>query len=308
MIDPQARSMVSALGRRIGRTERLAYGNGLERRTNVSGSTVSLAPGQLTSFVGRVVTQGPEILDPEADPGSPKVYAKDWTDERYWIRPVVAGNDSLVPTRVEPTEPGYEDYLDVLWEPLEIKTVESGGIPGLVTATNVAEITNTPRGGTHNVRPDTFVQVNAIYSRTTETSTARRYWWFYEPTGGFVWVRITGSAKLLGAQGEEQNRWTYTGVEQAFNPTGTKFSPRPRGRTITGILNSIESENNGMGVEGHGVDIGGSDYPTGFDVQPIRGNPVLRATPEHFDIEGNALDEPQWWVTYSNADDGTCNG
>lgn len=97
----------------------------------------------------------------------------------------------------------------------------------------------------------------------------------------------------------------YVGVEQELASDGSVWQDKPGGMVVTPVLNTVENYNDNSGIEGHSVDIDGVDYPAGFSVQPIQGEPVLPAWQELRSGSG-PLPGAVWWVSYENADDGTC--
>lgn len=113
------------------------------------------------------------------------------------------------------------------------------------------------------------------------------------------WAKITGSLAMDGAS----NRWQYAWSEQVRTATGWETPAGGRsGTTEEGFaLNSVEANNDGAGVQGHGVDIDGADYPAGFALKPIRGEPVRRMWQE-IDTDGNVC----YSFEATNTDDGTC--
>lgn len=113
------------------------------------------------------------------------------------------------------------------------------------------------------------------------------------------WAKITGSLAMSGAT----NRWQYAWSEQVRNATGWETPEGGRSGTTEEdfALNSVEANNDGAGVEGHGVDVDGDDYPDGFEVQPIQGDRVVRMWEE-----ATADGELCYSFEATNADDGTC--
>jgi len=111
------------------------------------------------------------------------------------------------------------------------------------------------------------------------------------------WARLTDATPL------GPNRWSYGWIEQRRTAGGFVDPPEPRASdTAARAINAVEAANNGSGVEGHGVDITGPDYPAGFSVQPAsRGTPVVRL---HVTADDHA--QPAYTFAFPNADDGTC--
>lgn len=112
------------------------------------------------------------------------------------------------------------------------------------------------------------------------------------------WAKITGSS----AQGSNKWRYAWTEMYQSGAETYSTLTGGRSGTTSTGYAtNSKERSNTGSGVEGHGVDVDGADYPAGFSVQPIQGNPIVW-------MRQTQLTATTWAYAFTdvNADDGTC--
>ncbi len=113
------------------------------------------------------------------------------------------------------------------------------------------------------------------------------------------WFKITVATTIP----DTTNRWVYTGVEQEAVDAG--WQTLSGGETVEKLYNAIEANNDGTGIQGHGVDIDGADYPAGFAVMPLAVGAVVRAWALNVTIEGEQ--ELQWWCCDPNADDGTCS-
>jgi len=113
------------------------------------------------------------------------------------------------------------------------------------------------------------------------------------------WAKITGSLTMSGAD----NRWQYAWSEQVRTATGWTTPTGGRSGTTEEdfALNSAEAFNDATGVQGHGVDIDGADYPAGFEMQPIQGDRVVRMWQETA-TDGSVA----FSFEATNADDGTC--
>lgn len=121
-------------------------------------------------------------------------------------------------------------------------------------------------------------------------------------------IRHTASfpAAITGFQEITANRWRYSWVEQQFNRATQKWENHPQGRTSSTFTlpayNSIENANDGTGIEAPGVDINGADYPAGFDLQPIQGNPIVL-----MNVWTATDGAVYYWFTCPNDHDGTCS-
>ena len=113
------------------------------------------------------------------------------------------------------------------------------------------------------------------------------------------WAKITGSAALSGTD----NRYKYAWTEQARTATGWTTPTGSRsGTTSDGYaLNSVEANNDATGAQGNSIDIDGADFPAGFTLQAVRGDPVVRMWQETADDGSVAFS-----FEYTNSVDGTC--
>ena len=123
-----------------------------------------------------------------------------------------------------------------------------------------------------------------------------------------LWMKITGYQVIAGAT----NRWKYTWIEQRA-AVGGRWEDVPGGLSnntehVGGFAyNSIEANNAAAGVQGNSVNI--STLPSGFTIQPVSGNPVVRAWRETECPEVGS-EEPggksSWHFSYENAVIGAC--
>jgi len=123
--------------------------------------------------------------------------------------------------------------------------------------------------------------------------------------GGF-WAKITGSTP---ADSPPQNRWKYAWVEVVKSSAGyggwaTKTDGRSGTITDNPAYNTVEDVNTGVGghTEGNGVDpahLDTADYT--FEVKPCTtGNIVWMR-------EVKVGDTTEYWFTYENGVDGSCD-
>lgn len=96
-----------------------------------------------------------------------------------------------------------------------------------------------------------------------------------------VWlaIKITGAMPLAG----QPNMWSYTYTEQKPGAPGL-WVDKPGGQSGSNAYNSMEANNSASGIQGNGIDL--STLPAGSVLLPIRGNPVVWATPL-VDCNGN---------------------
>ena len=95
----------------------------------------------------------------------------------------------------------------------------------------------------------------------------------------------------------QPNRWSYRCVEQQMTEEG--WMVKTDGRIFTECLNGCEDWNGPTGVQGNGVNV--DTLPTGFQLVPIRGGPVVQMSPgEDADVLWG------WRFSCPNAVDGVC--
>ena len=107
-------------------------------------------------------------------------------------------------------------------------------------------------------------------------------------------------AKITGAESVGANRWAYEWAEAALDASGA-LTVHTGGRTSAGhgvAFNMAEGANDGVGVEGNGIDR--ASLPAGWEMQPIRERFVELIGP--FGVPG----APHYLFSATNADDGEC--
>ena len=110
-------------------------------------------------------------------------------------------------------------------------------------------------------------------------------------------AKITGNADLSA------NRWKYAWEEVRLTTDAwDTFTGARAGSTgLDYALNMCEASNDDVGIEAPGTDVGGPDYPAGFDMMAIQGDPVV---PMHaFRDSTGAV---RYAFSLSNDHDGTC--
>lgn len=130
---------------------------------------------------------------------------------------------------------------------------------------------------------------------------------FVQDNSGAVMVKITSAVS------EGPNKWHYNGtiVRGQVDINGTFSWDIGADPDYVGYLyNGCEAFNlPDPSIRGNGVNSGGSGYPTGFDLQPIRGEPVVLAWPVRVTSE-DPNDVGGFRLIYvfnqPNADDGVC--
>ena len=150
------------------------------------------------------------------------------------------------------------------------------------------------RQGIAGVVADTVVDV---YAELGDDGALR--WVFNQQvSSSSFWAQITGSAS------NGTNQWKYAWTEMERTTTGwqTKSGGRS-GTTTTGFaLNSVEANNDGSGVEGNSIDLGGKVFTDNdqLALQAVRGNPIVRMWVE------TVSDTMVYSFEYVNAVDGEC--
>lgn len=119
--------------------------------------------------------------------------------------------------------------------------------------------------------------------------------WEFAAGQPWMWAVVTGYSSV------STNRWTYSVTERVRSSTGWA-APTWTALTASGVYNSIEANNDGSSVEGNSINHAGSGYPAGFDMQPVRGSPVVRVS-DWFLSNGTRV----YSMSYINAEDGTCS-
>jgi len=107
-------------------------------------------------------------------------------------------------------------------------------------------------------------------------------------------ARITGVSILGG------NQWSYQVRDQTIGNTDG-YGAWSDGATTRTAYNLTEELNSGSGTQGNGIDIDGTDFPAGFEMQPAPvGTYVLLYAVEQPDMS------VAYYFQYENAVDGTC--
>lgn len=114
-------------------------------------------------------------------------------------------------------------------------------------------------------------------------------------------------AIIVGAVSIGTNRWHYDGDEigsldvDSYVPLAGGMQWREADGTY--LLNDVEASNNGVGIEGHGVDVTSPDYPTNFSVQPIGIGAVVWVMSIK---DENNPQVQRWTICAPNTDFGSC--
>ena len=110
------------------------------------------------------------------------------------------------------------------------------------------------------------------------------------------WAKIESYAALGGGA---VNRYLYAWREQRRTATGFESWSDAR---VGFAINSAEANNAATGIQGNSVDHDDPDYPAGFDLQPVRGNPVVWMRRD------KATDDTiVYTFQYENAEQGSCS-
>ena len=204
----------------------------------------------------------------------------------------------------------FDDTVDSKTDVMSTKT---NGLTGTTTvdyALNMAEASPTEDNRNQQPVQDDII-VRMWFFRDDDG--ALRYAFDRSSENGGFWVLITGYAVIGG----ETNKWAYAWKEAIWDESEEEFIAKTSGRSgTTGAdpaYNSIETANQGTGVESGGVDVDGADYPAGFSLQPLQGtsstswtdalSPCVFLRP----LWGDAATPGRVWMfEYANAHDGTC--
>lgn len=220
---------------------------------------------------------------------------------QYWVRTarITNGDDDPPdgPTTPNPNDPPNDinglaehDICDI-----RVRTFESR--VRWVQVQNVAE--SATRG--HLLATDGTQEV--VIFRAENARGITRWFMNVTPPEPFVWARVQASQNVAA------NKWRYTCKEQTMLQFG--WADKSGGRTFTNVINGFETYNVAdPSIRGNGVNSGGANYPAGFDLQPIRGNPVVQLWPKFIPAEVGPPPVPatiQWAFSNPNADDGTCD-
>ena len=204
-------------------------------------------------------------------PARIQAQSSDFSDQRYWTRPVRVSNSD-------------GDYSDVLtWE-------DAGTVPSDLDV--VAE--NLVGSDSQRLRTDEVV----IVFRQEDDSSPTNYRHFMSVTKQaqeFV-ARISASSD----QGNDRYSYSFDEVEKTGFGYGN-WTTRSDGRTGT-AYNLIEDMNTASGVQGNGVDrdnLGTSDYT--FTIQPAPSDVLVEIR------EVEYSDTTEYWFQYENGVDGTCD-
>jgi len=119
----------------------------------------------------------------------------------------------------------------------------------------------------------------------------------------YAWIEITGNT-ATGTNDTNGNaiQWTYTAAEQAFGTSHGYGQITAKSGGWTGnAYNLAEDENaSGSRQKSTGVDHGGTDYPTTFQMQPIQTG--VKVLAELVTIG----DTTSAYFSLANGEDGTC--
>lgn len=111
-------------------------------------------------------------------------------------------------------------------------------------------------------------------------------------------------AKIITPTVVSPNRWFYFFRWQRETASGWEDDTDATDPVDLQLraYNSIEAFNTGSGIQGNSIDHDGGDYPAGFSLQPVRGNPVVQMW-IGVDQDGAGT----YRFSYVNAEDGTCD-
>ena len=201
--------------------------------------SLSLMSVATESFVGQIVSQGPEGED-------------DYTDNRYWVKRCSCALQTGDANSLVEFTPLPVDHLDAEY----------------ITATNITE------AGTRAALLDAYVLVYAVYD--AQSPPVKRYY-FVGPNNPLQLCRITGATAIAAANNGPENsttEWTYTVEAVTLDvSSGDLTVTTDESITIEAAFNGMEIGNRNVGTGGtfgNGVkydDIDSEDF-TGR-LQPI---------------------------------------
>ena len=154
------------------------------------------------------------------------------------------------------------------------------------------------------------------------------------PVSGFMFVRITSqTVDTFDDAANDVKRWRY-GVSEVYKTGKEGYDYQPtsgdedahvwrakRNGFVGNAYNTIENMNTGLGIQGHGVDVDGANYPDGFNVMPapigcIVPAWIITVSPDPTQHLRDDRDTTvscehkipfnEAWFSYNNPDDGTC--
>lgn len=106
------------------------------------------------------------------------------------------------------------------------------------------------------------------------------------------------------------NRYTYEWEEvvkdgEGYGEWATKTGGRTHASDGYGPAYALHEERNAAsGVQSGGIDIGGADYPGGFEVQPVPNDTIVRM---EIVTLADGTGRECWFLTSHSAHDGTCS-
>lgn len=123
----------------------------------------------------------------------------------------------------------------------------------------------------------------------------------------FVWAKIDGNSSITGQNNRWRYSWTEVELDDATGITDGKFDNWTSktgglsGTTSTDYaLNTTEDVNDDTNIS-PGIDITGTDYPTGFSVQAVLTSTIVRMY-----LVKEATGPLRYVFSIENAHDGTC--
>jgi len=114
-------------------------------------------------------------------------------------------------------------------------------------------------------------------------------------------VKITGHSE---ADSPAQNRWKYSWTKQKDVKSAAGYGAGWDDDTLEGTnnaYNTMEDGNSNAGMQMNGVDIDGAGFPSGYSLQPIPDDAIVRLWPVY--CKDGTL---EYWFEAPNGIDGTC--
>lgn len=117
-----------------------------------------------------------------------------------------------------------------------------------------------------------------------------------------TWFKVISHSEQGSTSSTPPNQWDY--VLSQVHKTGNGYggwAVVSTGLVNVAGFNSFEDINDGTGVEGNGIDFSGSDFPAGFEMQPVPINSIVWGT-----VVYTTSLVREVWFSFVNAVDGTC--
>lgn len=196
------------------------------------------------------------------------------------------------PDPADPTNPDANEPTKVaickLWDGVNTGQQEIPVLCGAVRKTNDEIFATRPAGGTGATNPETATTPG------DESTEMPVIWREIFVADTFYRLQITGYAPIVG----QVNKWRYSwGAVKLVRYNQWVAADTPQDTDIlSGVpaYNTCEANNSSAGWQGNSVNV--DNLPPGVNIEPIQGNPVVRAW-----VETNCDGQPELYFTVPNA-------